>query len=127
MSAHRFKISIGAILRDEAPYIIEWIAFHKVIGVDHFFLYDNDSRDGTSEILQRLEQAGIVTRIAWSDEHSRAIDPQVGPQVTAYKDLLRFKDRTEWIAIIDGDEFIVPLQDPGLPELLQRYPTAEAV
>src|SRR5689334_13395301 len=124
MSTYKFKISIGAILRDEAPYLLEWIAFHKAVGVDHFFLYDNDSHDGTSEMLQYLEQAGVATRIAWSDKHSSAIDPGVGPQVTAYKDLLRFKDQTEWIAIIDGDEFIVPLQDSGLPELLQRYPAA---
>ncbi len=127
MRPYQFKVSVGAILRDEAPNVMEWIAFHRTVGIDHFFLYDNDSRDGTSEILQALERAGIVTRIAWTDAHSRSIDPTVGPQVTAYRDLLRCKERTEWIAIIDADEFIVPLQDAGVPELLQRYPQAESL
>ena len=34
-------LAICAIYRDEAPYLREWIEFHRLVGVEHFFLYDN--------------------------------------------------------------------------------------
>ena len=38
------KIAVCAIFKDEAPYLLEWIAFHKMVGVDLFVLYDNGGR-----------------------------------------------------------------------------------
>ena len=38
-------LAICAIFRDEAPFLDEWIAFHRLMGVEHFFLYDNGSVD----------------------------------------------------------------------------------
>jgi hypothetical protein len=40
------KLAGFAIFKDEAPYLLEWIAFHKMIGVALFVLYDNGSTDG---------------------------------------------------------------------------------
>ena len=52
------QIAICAIFKDEAPYLLEWLAFHKMIGVDLFFLYDNGSSDGGSELIRRSEFPG---------------------------------------------------------------------
>ncbi len=41
------KIAIGAIVKNEAPYLREWVAYHKAVGVDAFIIGDNDSTDGT--------------------------------------------------------------------------------
>ena len=38
-------LSIWALYQDEAPYMREWIEFHRLMGVEHFFLYDHDSAD----------------------------------------------------------------------------------
>ena len=54
------KIAVCAIFKDEAPYLLEWLAFHKMIGVDLFFLYDNDSSDGGSELIPRSDFARNV-------------------------------------------------------------------
>jgi hypothetical protein len=43
------KIAICAIFKDEAPFLLEWLAFHRMIGVDLFVLYDNGSNDGGAD------------------------------------------------------------------------------
>ena len=47
------KIAICAIFKDEAPYLLEWIAFHRMIGVDLFVLYNNGSNDGGAELVRQ--------------------------------------------------------------------------
>ena len=45
-------LSIAAIMKNEKPYLKEWLEYHQLIGVEHFYLCDNDSNDGTEEYLQ---------------------------------------------------------------------------
>ena len=47
-------------MKNEAPYIVEWIAYHRAIGVDNFLIYTNDCADSTDEVLGRLMELGIV-------------------------------------------------------------------
>ncbi len=49
-----------ATLCDESPYIIDWIAHHRAIGVTDFVLYQNDSVDGTTQLLTALHDAGKI-------------------------------------------------------------------
>ena len=39
------------IYRDAASYLAEWIEFHRLLGVERFFLYDNGSTDDHREVL----------------------------------------------------------------------------
>lgn len=57
------RLGIGAIFRNEAPYITEWVAHHRVLGVDQFFIADNDSIDGTSQLLRAMQELGYVHHI----------------------------------------------------------------
>jgi SAM-dependent methyltransferase len=52
-------------VRAEAPYLLEWIAYHRVLGVHNFYLGDNGGDDGTTELLQKLHRSGIVVRADW--------------------------------------------------------------
>ncbi len=61
------KIAVCAIFKDEAPYLLEWLAFHKMIGVDLFVLYDNGSTDGGGDLIRESNFARNVTLIEWSD------------------------------------------------------------
>jgi hypothetical protein len=54
-------LGIGAIYRWEGPNLREWVAFHRVVGVDRFFLYDNDSDDEHLEALAPFIEDGSVT------------------------------------------------------------------
>jgi Glycosyl transferase family 2 len=58
-------LAIAAPVRAEAPYLIEWIAYHRALGVQLFLLGDNGGDDGTSELLQKLARHGIVIRLDW--------------------------------------------------------------
>ena len=109
-------VAIVAIVKNEAEYLEEWLAFHLALGVDHFFIYDNDSTDSSAELLERYINHGLVTRIDW---------PIGGGQLPAYNHALRmFGSAAEWLAYYDPDEFLVPLLDDDIPSLLARYPDA---
>ena len=47
-------LSICAVYRDEAPYLREWVEFHRLVGVERFFLYNNDSVDEHREVLAHI-------------------------------------------------------------------------
>lgn len=98
------KILVVTGMKNEGPFILEWIAYHKAIGVDHFLVYTNDCTDPTNEILDRLGEMGIVTRL------DNPFDPSSGvkPQHAALKDATRqqvYKD-ADWVLVIDVDEFV---------------------
>ena len=110
------ELAICAIAKNESRYLLEWIAYHRVVGVDHFLIFDNESDDGTSEMLERLTGKGFVERVPWPTV------PGVAPQHTAYEEgLNRLRERAKWIAFIDLDEFLHPLQEPDLRAVLEDY------
>jgi len=112
----RHKIVVCAIVKNEAPYLLEWIAYHRVIGVDGFLIYNNDSTDETPRILEQLARAGIITYIEWPSQ------PDRNNQEDAYRDACqRLAGQSEWVAFIDADEFIVPVQHDDLPSFLAEY------
>src|SRR5690606_29536464 len=102
------------------PYIEEWIAHHRAIGVDRFLIYDNASTDGTGDRLRRNPTlADLVEVVDWP---SSRYAPTIGPQPAAYADALpALQRRGGWIVVIDIDEFVVPLADDSLPDLLARF------
>lgn len=111
-----YKIVLCAIFKNEAPYILEWVSYHRAIKVDHFVIYDNESTDSTGEILKQLERAGIITYVHWPSQ------PNQDNQTAAYRDgTQRFLGKSEWIGFIDADEFIVPHQHRDLHSFLSDY------
>ena len=109
----KYYFSICSIFRDEAAYLKEWIEFHKIVGVEHFYLYNNFSKDNYKDILAKYVEEGLVTLIDWPFEQG---------QKTAYTDCYnRFSGETSWIAFIDLDEFIVPKYDTDIKEWIKSY------
>lgn len=105
----KYQLSICAIFKNEGKYIQEWIEYHKLIGVQHFYLYDNDSTDDIT-VLQKYLDDGTITLNKISG---------TAQQIPAYNHFIQtYKDETEWCAIIDLDEFIVPTECATLPEQL---------
>ena len=56
-----YDLAVVAIMKGEEPYVKEWLDYHLLAGVDHFFIYDNESTPEFKEILQPYINAGIVT------------------------------------------------------------------
>jgi hypothetical protein len=114
-----FGVVVVSIVKDEATYLEEWIAFHAALGVDHFVVYDNGSTDGTAGLLERYQTHGLVTRLDW---------PLRGGQLAAYNHALRFFGGVaDWLAYFDVDEFLVPLLDDDIPSFLGRFDEAAVV
>ncbi len=111
-------LGISAIVRNEAPYLLEWIAHHRLLGAQRFFLIDDRSDDGTSELLTSLERCGVVTLLPFLAE------PGEKPQIRAYRELLRaFRNEVEWMAFIDIDEYIWPTgREPRISNFLNSLP-----
>ncbi len=112
-------LAVCAIAKNEGPYFSEWIEWHRRLGVEKFYIYDNESTDGTKEILKPFIRSGIVEYRYW---------PGRRQQLPAYDDCLeRHRLSARWIAFIDLDEFIVPVKDGSIPEFLQRFENVPAV
>lgn len=95
------NVAVFAICKNENPYVLEWVAYQKLIGFDKVFVYDNVSDDGTSEALIRLHNEGEITRIFWPRL------PDVTPQRSAYADFLeRLASEFDWAMMCDLDEFL---------------------
>jgi O-antigen biosynthesis protein len=106
------KIAVCAIFKDEAPDLLEWLAFHKMIGVDLFFLYDNGSSDGGAELIRRSSFARNVTVTDWADRPG---------QLSAYNHFrVNHAAGFGWVAFIDLDEFIMPLAGSSIRNILMR-------
>jgi Glycosyltransferase family 92 len=117
----KYNLVICAIFRDEAPYLKEWIQFHRLLGVEHFYLYNNRSSDGFKEVLEPYINKKIVTLINWPYKYKEP--GQWGSiQCSAYQDRIdRIKGKAKWLAILDIDEFLFPTEKESLTEFLKDY------
>lgn len=112
----QYTLSICAIFQNEAPYMKEWIDYHRKVGVEHFWLYNNESNDNYLEILQPYIDEGIVELTQWPTSKKGWSDTQF----TANTDgVNKAKIISKWLAIIDIDEFIVPKSAETIPEILE--------
>jgi Glycosyltransferase family 92 len=107
--------ALCAIMKNEGPYILEWVALHRLIGFNEVFIYDNDSSDNTPDLLARLDAAGVLKAIAWPSVVG------VAPQRAAYADVLP-RVKSEWVCFIDADEFINLKQNNTIQAFLHRFP-----
>jgi len=93
---------IVGCMKNEAPYIVEWVAYHRAIGVDNFLIYTNDSTDGTDEILGRLQEMGVVQHRNNDDWKGKS--PQQHALNLSLKEPL--VKNADWLLHIDVDEFV---------------------
>ncbi|MFK7755208.1 MAG: glycosyltransferase family 2 protein [Sedimentitalea sp.] len=93
---------IVGCMKNEAPYILEWVAYHRAIGVDNFLIYTNDCTDGTSEILDRLQEMGVLQHR--NNDKWKGNSPQQHALNEALKEPVLKK--ADWIIHIDVDEFM---------------------
>lgn len=113
------------MVRNEAPYMAEWIEFHRMMGVNHFFIYDNGSNDGTVELLSSYVDDGLVTLVNWAD-FLKGWEGVAGTNGRTQKlamlhCIANFGHLVEWMAFIDADEFLFPTTAGSVAEVLREY------
>ncbi len=108
----KYYLAVCAIAKNEGPYFKEWIDWHLSQGVEKFYIYDNESTDCTKEVLAPYIESGVVEYVFFPGEKR---------QLAAYDDCFeRHRLEMRWLAVIDLDEFIVPMQDQSIPDYLHR-------
>jgi len=112
-------LSMCAIYRNEAPYLQEWIEFHRLVGAERFFLYDNGSSDDHDAVLAPYVAEGVAVVHRWPDHPG---------QQSAYDHCLaEHGGESRWIAFLDLDEFLFSPHHRPASELLPQYEQWAAV
>lgn len=108
---YRYDIAIVAIMKNEGINLEEWIAYHTVAGVEKFYLYDNESTDNTSEVLDPYIKSGLVDYVFLPTTCKGQM------QYTAYNHaIVRHRFECKYMAFVDIDEFIVPTETVSIGE-----------
>ncbi len=109
----KYYLSLLVCVRNEGKNIAEWIEYHLLQGVEHFYIYDNDSEDDTQQVLLPYVERGLVSVVFC---HGR------GKQIAMYRDAIKkFRDETRWLGIIDCDEFFLLKDNKKLIDYIHDY------
>jgi len=109
-------------VRGPVHRVAEWLEFHLMVGVEHFFIFDNSRSDcaegrcsALHDVLRPYISAGTVSYLFWPaplcDAHfeGQSAWRRWGPQIAAFNSCLgRFAAMTRWMALHDVDEFLAP-------------------
>jgi len=113
------KTQLVCCVKDEGPFMLEWVAHHVLLGFDDILIFSNDCTDGTVELLNALQDEGLCRQL------NNPVPPNEGPQPWAYK---RHKRENlgagfDHIMVIDADEFLnIHVGDHTLAALLAALP-----
>lgn len=114
----KYYLSLCCIIKNER-YLEQFIVYHNLLGVEHFYIYDNDS---SIPIFNRLDKPyfhKLCTVINF---------PGHIQQLNAYNNCIeKYGSETKWLITIDGDEYILPKKDNNIPDFLSKYEDAHAV
>lgn len=104
----KYHLTFATIIKNEGPYLQEWLEFHRLVGVEHFYIYDNGSTDDTIKVLKPYIDHDIITYCSF---------PGSKRQLPAYLDAVeKYRSQTRYMGFIDADEFVVPLKQNNLPD-----------
>ena len=111
-------------VKNEAPFLLDWLAHHRACGFTDFLVFSNDCTDGTDTMLDRLMAMGWLTHV-----RNDADTPQ-GPQWAALKaaDRHPLTRAADWVLVCDIDEYVnIHTGNRTLPALLAVLPQATAI
>jgi hypothetical protein len=107
-SRHGTLLAVS-MMKDEAPYLLEWVAHHLAVGFTDLLVYTNDCSDGTDNMLIRLEELGLA-------HHRRNVIPEgVKPQPSALNHAQKepLVAAADWVLVFDADEFLAITHPAG--------------
>lgn len=96
------QVTAVSMMKDEGPFVIEWVAHHLAVGFTDLVVYTNDCSDGTDDMLIRLEELGLC-------HHRRNVIPEgIRPQPSAlnYAQAEPVVCNSDWVMVFDADEFL---------------------
>ena len=117
------RITAVSMMKDEGPFVLEWIAHHLAVGFTDIVVYTNDCSDGTDDMLIRLEELGLA-------HHRRNVIPEgLRPQPSAlnHAQAEPLVGESDWVLVFDADEFLcIRYGDGTLDTLLDAVKAQDA-
>ena len=114
----RVYLAACMMFRDHASYLREWVEFHRLVGIERLFLYDNGSSDDPAALLAPYVEDGLVVLHPF---------PKSFPDLPYAECLAEHRGEARWIAFIDVDEFLFSPTFRPLPDVLREYEEFGAV
>ncbi|MEX0282205.1 MAG: glycosyltransferase family 2 protein [Arenibacterium sp.] len=117
------KITAITCIKNEGPFLLEWIAYNRLIGVTDFLFYSNDCSDASDDLLDALAAAGVVTHLP---------NPAKGRhyQMEALKHARKQEivRKADWVWIADVDEFLnIHVGNHTIPALIDACGDPQAI
>ena len=107
------ELAAVSLMKNTSARVKEWLDYHLLAGVNHFYIYDNDSLDNLKEVLTPYIDAGIVTYIFY---------PGKNKKISAYNDAIqKFKFDCRYMTFIDCEEFIFPRKNQSIVEVADEF------
>lgn len=94
----KYELCVCSMVWNQAPSLREWIMYHAWLGVERWFIYDNNSDDGIQNVIEELELEDYnVSRHVW---------PWIKTQEAGFSHCaLKARDECNWVGFMDVDEF----------------------
>jgi hypothetical protein len=118
------KTILVASVKNECPYLLEFVAHYRLLGFDQIFIVTNDNTDRTLELLEPLQVAGFLDYIAHS------VPPTDAPLRNANRIAMKYvraQGEDAFIYVADADEFLILPQDGDIKSYLRRFPDATCI
>ncbi|KAG0483299.1 hypothetical protein HPP92_011383 [Vanilla planifolia] len=110
------RMCVCTMLRNQARFLREWILYHSRIGIERWFIYDNNSDDDIEHVVVSLSTKWnlLISLHEW---------PWVKTQEAGFAHCaLRARPSCEWVGFLDVDEFLYfPSPEVKLHDVLRNY------
>ncbi|XP_071807060.1 uncharacterized protein [Asterias amurensis] len=119
----QYRLAVCTMVKSSDSFIPEWLDFHRYVGVEHIYIYDNEREDVTKlpQTVHEYVKQGFVTVIPWSHSVSH-YKTYLEVQIAHENDCIwRHKHDVDWMMKIDVDEYIQPMdaKRPLITDYLQ--------
>ena len=110
--------------KNEGKFLLEWIAFHKVVGFTDIIIFSNDCDDGSDDFLDKLASAGEI--VHYKHDVPSDVPPQINAVTIAHEmDLFQNGD---WVMWLDIDEYLyIEAKNHTLSDLFEIVTDADAI
>ncbi|XP_029127431.1 glycosyltransferase family 92 protein RCOM_0530710 [Cajanus cajan] len=94
----KYELCVCTMVWNQASALKEWVMYHAWLGVERWFIYDNNSDDDIEKVVQDLDLQGFnVSRKVW---------PWIKTQEAGFSHCaLRAREECKWVGFFDVDEF----------------------
>lgn len=109
----KYTLTIFCVIKEENEYLEEWIKYYLKLGVEHFCIFNNESKTPVGETLASLKLNNVSTVTIIKGQVAQLKAYNLGTEL--------FGKETQWMAFIGTDEFLVPKNANNLQQFLHAY------